>query len=317
MQSNIYMVHLLVCHGYASNGKTFISAKAKQLVQYLTAEMPQLQLTSPDGPQSLEGGRGQRRAWWRFAPEFPMQNRELLPDWWAQEEVEFVGASETIDGLRKQWDEGDYDGILGFSQGAAAAAVLCAALEASSSNSGGSSSGSSCSAQRLPRFVILSHGFRSPLPSNAELGWWRHLKPRSLLTPALSIAGECDSHPGPAQSEALGALFAHGSVHMVPGGAHAVPREQSDLRRIADFIATHMATRTTAPREESACGVAMRPEPAYGALHGSGKPAASRSAPTTGPRAAGEVDSVRVVATLRLLQTRAPRVSLRCRFEPS
>ena len=218
-------MRLLVCHGYASNGNTFATSKAKALVKFLTDELGEsLNLTAPDGPTKLEGGRGSRCAWWGFEPEFPLSSRELLPSWWAQEAVEYVGGDAALENLAKRWSKEEFDGVIGFSQGALMAGMLCAHLELTGSS-------------RLPRFAILCNGFRSPLPSNPRLRWWRDLSDGALQTiPVLVVAGELDTYPGCAQSEALGRLFANSRLHVVKGGAHAMPKELADLQQIARFL---------------------------------------------------------------------------------
>ena len=112
----------LSLHGYASNGAAFTSHKAKALQEHVGSL---LALDAIDGPAQLEGGRGKQRAWWQFAPAFPM-SRVDQPGWWALEAVEYVDAEATIDGLVHTWQEGGYDALLGFSQGALCAAMLCA-----------------------------------------------------------------------------------------------------------------------------------------------------------------------------------------------
>jgi hypothetical protein len=216
---------ILCCHGYASNGPTFLSSKAKHLVYYLSSDGG-VEFVAPSGSSLIAGGRGARHAWWTFEPEFPLSDRTRGPEWWSRETVEYVGCD--IGSLADEWLQGSFDGVLGFSQGAVAAAMLCAELERRGSSH--------------PRFAILSHGFRSPLPNNPSLSWWRELDAGALKTPMLCVVGEKDSIC--AESEALGRLFSTGTLHVVPKGAHAVPKEQADLEVIRDFIVAQMAPST-------------------------------------------------------------------------
>ena len=142
---------------------------------------------------------------------------------------ELGDAAANVELLVAEWRRGAYDGVLGFSQGAAMAAMLCARLEmlAAEGASG---------AARSPRFVILVNGFRSPLPNDAELGWYRALEPASLVTPALVISGEYDTAVPPRRVAELAALFGRRTEHMVRGGQHAMPRQPVDLGAIAAFV---------------------------------------------------------------------------------
>ena len=39
------------------------------------------------------------------------------------------------------------------------------------------------------------------------------------------------------QSESLAALFERAEVHVIPGGAHAMPKKQEDLAAVSAFLA--------------------------------------------------------------------------------
>eukprot|EP00850_Spirogloea_muscicola_P003766 SM000015S01266 [mRNA] locus=s15:899694:903077:+ [translate_table: standard] len=133
-------------------------------------------------------------------------------------------------------DCGPYDGLLGFSQGAAVAALMAAAMH-SSQPSGGT---------EVPpfRFVVLCSGYRPP----------PLLAPASALTaggvrcPSLHIFGASggDKHVAAAQSLALvecfasesGTIVAHDCGHVIPAGKAFVDRYAAFLR---SFLATHPA----------------------------------------------------------------------------
>ena len=93
----------------------------------------------------------------------------------------------------------------------------------------------------LPRFVIVCAGFRTPLPTNPELGWWRAAgvgpEGAPLATPALFVVGERDVVTPPSQTRQLAALFADATVHEVRGGQHAMPQKAADRPREAPFLA--------------------------------------------------------------------------------
>ena len=125
-----------------------------------------------------------RRAWWRG---------NSLQD-------TYVGWDETRALIVDLWEREQFDGIMGFSQGAGAAAMLCAELQ--------------------PRFAILISGF---VARDIEAG-------AGLLAgvdnaPSLHVFGESDQLVVPDRSRALVECFtdatviAHEGGHMIPSGA--------------------------------------------------------------------------------------------------
>lgn len=221
MSTDVRKLRVLCCHGYASNAKTFLDKHMKAILSEPKIH-DVLDVNAISGPASLECSGGRQRAWWLFNPAYPM-DRTLQPSWWAQTEVEYVHAQGAIEELAGKWHRGNYDGVLGFSQGAVAAAMLCAWLERTSTSG-------------LPHFAILCCGFRVPLPTNPELQWYQELATGSLKTPAFIIAGENDQAVPLFQSELLRGLFASASVHVIAKGVHGMPRGADDLAALAAFL---------------------------------------------------------------------------------
>lgn len=126
-----------------------------------------------------------RRAWWRGHAG----------------QATYVGWAESRATLLDLWEQEQFDGILGFSQGAAAAAMLCAELR--------------------PRFGVFVSGF---VPNDACAA-------ASLLAgvdasvPTLHVLGAGDELVTPERSRALADLFedarlvTHEGGHMIPSGA--------------------------------------------------------------------------------------------------
>ena len=94
-----------------------------------------------------------------------------------QHSCQTAGWPESWAALRQVLEsEGPFDGVLGFSQGAAVAAVLCALLQEGAGGGGlqlagstaADSSGSPDQLQPL-RFAILCSGYASPVPEHREL----------------------------------------------------------------------------------------------------------------------------------------------------
>ena len=183
---------------------------------------------------SLPDGRGSQRCWFLFHPMYPMSRPEQ-PAFWRRNEVEYVDAVEHLEALSDEWERGGYEGLLGFSQGALFAAMLCARLEQRARTADHPHAHGRPST-RPPRFVILCNGFASPLPSNPELRWWRELETGALTTPALFLAGEHDLATPPEAVAKLAARFKAAEVHIVAGGAHAMPSKSADLDAIETFV---------------------------------------------------------------------------------
>ena len=64
---------------------------------------------------------------------------------------------------------------------------------------------------------------------------------RQLAMPALLIWGDADPISPPAVGEHLAALLPHASLHIIPGGTHALAREQPDT--VAGLIEAHLRAR--------------------------------------------------------------------------
>ena len=215
-------MRLLCLHGYASNGATFVSAKAKSLAQVFV-------MAGIDGAVVINGAKhGMQRCWFQFHPPYPLKDRAMQPTWRAHERVAYVDCEAALDALVATWQNGSYDGVLGFSQGALTAAMLVARLELDHGSP----------RLRMPRLVILCNGFRTPLPSNPELDWWTSLPAGSLRTPAFVVKGANDPVDAGGQAELLAALFGTSRVHIVPNGTHAMPKEAADVAAITGFVSS-------------------------------------------------------------------------------
>jgi predicted esterase len=232
-------MRLLCLHGYASNGTTFIKTKTKALLAPTNNNAAPFTLEGLDGSASIDKAKPQQRAWFLFDPPYPLSDRTQQPAWRAHERVDYVAAEEALDSLVEAWRESDCDGVLGFSQGALMAAMLVTRLEL-------------LGCAPLPRVAILCHGFRTPLPSNESLAWWRDLPAGGLRTPALCLKGALDPVDTGGQAALLASLFATSRVHEIVGGAHAMPKEGADVLAVHSFVRS-MATASSAaaPADDS------------------------------------------------------------------
>lgn len=143
-----------------------------------------------------------------------------------------------LDVVRK---EGPFDGVLGFSQGAAMAALLCARLQTGSTELG----------LQMPRFGVFVAGFDpttadtfQPLMESAG---------RIAVQGSLHISGARDTLVIPDRTRALMNNFfdpATAIWHSHAGG-HVVPSTSGDRKVITDFILSFRDGETKVEDEQS------------------------------------------------------------------
>ena len=150
-----------------------------------------------------------QRAWWRAS-----EDGVARYDGWAASRAQLVAAWRAEGG-------GGFDGILGFSQGAAVAAMLCAEVR--------------------PRFAVLAAGFvpRDPEAAGALLAGVEGV-------PSLHVIGRSDAIVETERSRALAALFAGADVVEHDGG-HMLPSDAGVRRRVAAFLGGLDDAAPTAP----------------------------------------------------------------------
>jgi Serine hydrolase (FSH1) len=187
------MSHLrvLCLHGYHGSG-AILRAQMEPLAATLP---PNVEFVYVDAPSLATGDFG----WWHEG----FDGWERTRDW----AIDLVCA-----GPR-------FDGVFGFSQGAALAGLLAAVQE----------SGSAPPEFHLG-FAVMVGGFTSDLPKHAEL--FR----RKLTTPSVHVIGRSDVIVPRTDSLRLAGRFADPLVLEHPGG-HIVPGHDAVARPIADFLA--------------------------------------------------------------------------------
>ena len=186
-------VRLLVLHGMTQSG-AFLKAQTRRLQRALEGVAT---LRFVDGPHLTGDGEDEgRRCWWASQGE-PRR---------------YVGWPQSLSALEAIWaDEGPFDGVLGFSQGACAAALLAA------------------ESQRRPdwlvqpRFVICVGGFPARSVDEGPL-----MAGPALPLPSLHIYGESDERVTPDRALALAARFEGAAVATHPGGHFAPDRWPMD-----------------------------------------------------------------------------------------
>jgi hypothetical protein len=185
-------LRILCLHGYHGSG-----AILQDQMQQLTAALPaDIEFAYADAPSLATGDFG----WWHEGFDGWQRTR----DW----------AVELMSGGPR------FDGVFGFSQGAALAGLLTAVQESGSAPPGFHFD-----------FAIMAGGFTSDLPGHAEL--LRH----RLTTPSVHVIGWRDVIVPCNDSLRLAGRFADPLIIEHPGG-HTVPGHAAVARPIAEFLAS-------------------------------------------------------------------------------
>ncbi|NWR90203.1 OVCA2 Esterase, partial [Furnarius figulus] len=114
-------------------------------------------------------------------------------------------------------ERGPFDGVLGFSQGAALAAMVCA-LRARGH-------------PRFPslRFAVLVAGFASRAPAH------RHFYRHPIALPSLHVVGDTDAVIAAALSTELARCFVEPVLLAHPGG-HFIPAAAAQKKAYLEFL---------------------------------------------------------------------------------
>jgi pimeloyl-ACP methyl ester carboxylesterase len=185
-------LRVLCLHGYHGSG-----AILRDQMLPLTAALPAtIEFAYVDAPSLATGDFG----WWHQG----FDGWERTRDW----AIELMCAGP------------EYDGVFGFSQGAALAGLLTAVA----------GSGNAPPGFRVG-FAIMAGGFTSDLPQHADL--LRH----PLTTPSVHIIGRTDVIVPRKDSLRLASRFADPLIIEHPGG-HIVPGHDAVAGPVAEFLAS-------------------------------------------------------------------------------
>ncbi|XP_053187712.1 esterase OVCA2 [Scomber japonicus] len=217
-------LRVLCIHGYRQNSSSFrektgalrkllkkqvelIYMSAPLSVQHVNSEAPD----KGNGPGPGPGGDEDHRGWW-FSDT---QARSFSAQ---QQCEESLGLDESVAAVREAVkDQGPFDGILGFSQGAAFVAMLCSLQE-----------------QKLEpefcfRFAILVAGFRSACREHQKF------YDGPIQIPSLHVFGLEDRVIPDNMSRELLPSFQDPQVLTHPGG-HFVPATSAHRQTYQDFL---------------------------------------------------------------------------------
>ncbi|KAM5181940.1 esterase OVCA2 [Mantella aurantiaca] len=199
------VLRILALHGYWQNERTFwertgsLRKNLKKRAELVMISAP-LQIPEPD-VESNEGDaeipREDPRGWWFSDPEKSSFNA-------LDENRSCVGLEQSLQAVAKAFSElGPFNGILGFSQGAALVAMICALKQ-----------------RQDPRFqfdfAILVAGFKSLSTEHAEF----YQQP--ITVPSIHVYGDTDTVIPGEMSQELASYFVN-PVLVTHTGGHYIP----------------------------------------------------------------------------------------------
>lgn len=243
--SSAASLKLLMLHGYTQNGELF-HAKTRVLEKHLQKAFSSISLSYPTGPIQLKA---------TDVPGFDPTTAADPDDveaygWWRRSDIsdppEYVGLEKGLETISQLLaSDGPFDGVIGFSQGAALAAMTASLLEGKSRKQGfkDAQAKSSFAIPYPSSFDSLSHpplkfcvsysGFIAP--GGRYRAFYEH---PMITTPVCHFVGSLDSVVEEKRTQALiDACGGAGKTQVVvhPGG-HFVPTGKQYLDMLISFI---------------------------------------------------------------------------------
>ncbi|KAL3466748.1 serine hydrolase FSH [Aspergillus heterothallicus] len=249
---------LLMLHGYTQSG-TLFHAKSRALIKHITKAFPLHEVSAvyPTGPLRLNPADIPGYTPQEGSGSVDSEDTEVESYGWYRrsntaEPPLYVGLEDGLDAIAKVLsEEGPFDGVIGFSQGAAMAAMVASLLEKKRPEAFAHFAPVSASPSGVERFAYpasfakLSHpalkfamcysGFRSPGDRYRAFYESPHIQ-----TPVLHILGSLDAVVEESKSRSLieactGDPEAEGKVVWHPGG-HFLPSQRPYLDAAVKFI---------------------------------------------------------------------------------
>jgi fermentation-respiration switch protein FrsA (DUF1100 family) len=250
---------ILMLHGYTQSGPLF-HAKTRALEKHLQKAFPGSNLVYPTGPLRLSPAD---------VPGFESSTSADATDveaygWWRRsntaEPPEYLGFEDGMAAVAKILAaEGPFDGVIGFSQGAALTAMLASLLEGPLRREAFTyfQTESPLSIPFPPSFESLQHpplkfgviysGFVAP--GQRYKAFYDH---PHIQTPTAHFLGSLDGVVDEGRSRALiDACGGEGKARVIwhPGG-HFVPSGKQHLEALVDFIQTTTSPKSNKKRED-------------------------------------------------------------------
>ena len=210
-------LNILCLHGYRQNDSIFkdrSGALRKLLKRHVEFSFLSAPHVIPDAEQVQVDRPGQQLGWWFSRPERSYNALDRTDT--------CVGFDETLQCVQEAFHRhGPFDGVMGFSQGAALVSLLCSMK------------------QREPsgpldfKFAILFAGFKSLLSEHTQY------YSQAIHVPSLHTIGLQDAVIPSQSSEELAEAFVNPSVYRHNGG-HYIPASPPLRTALVEFLSPHM-----------------------------------------------------------------------------
>lgn len=207
-------IRILVLHGYRQSGDIFWKR-----IGFLRKHFGnKIELVCPTAP--LVYGPGEYM-WWRASDDGK----------------KYEGVADAIKYLNQiEERDGPFDGVVGFSQGAAVAATLCALQHHATHENGVAAEAlldtGLPSINTKLKFAIMVGGF---IPRDEMMRSVLFTKEQSISVPSLHVIGEADTIVLPEKSSDLRSLFQNPQSYEHPSG-HTIPSTRDCRDTLLTFI---------------------------------------------------------------------------------
>uniref|UniRef100_A0A1B6FGM7 Serine hydrolase domain-containing protein n=1 Tax=Cuerna arida TaxID=1464854 RepID=A0A1B6FGM7_9HEMI len=217
-------LQILCLHGYHQNKEIFkkkIGSFRKPLKKYADFHFI-------DAPHLVDGSSSQEGS--LDSAYLPKRPEDICADgrgWWFKQasDEKSDGFQESLDFFVKTLEEnGPFDGLMGFSQGAAFLALACILLKDKLSSSS-------------VKFVIFVAGFKSHIPFHTKF----YDVQTKINIPSLHVIGDTDEIISSSRSRELLELFDNSKLVNHPGG-HFVPATKDLKLLYKEFIMKFVTT---------------------------------------------------------------------------
>lgn len=217
-------VKVLMLHGYTNNGPVF-HRKTGSLRKALQKKMT-CDFVFPTAPIKLETPSVAKAD-----DEGNTNDTQDAHGWWRADDSkrDFVGWDDSVAFIQNIFDEqGPFDGIIGFSQGAAFAGMIGSLIEKKKMN------------HPKLTFIIAFSGFR------ARFEKYDYLYEPPIRTPVMNVIGSLDTVVEEERTMKLVEVCENGSVvrHM---GGHFVPSSAGPREQVVSWVQTQLE-REEAPK---------------------------------------------------------------------
>ena len=220
-------IRLLMLHGWTQNA-TVLRSRCHAFVRKFKGVADLVFINAPHlvAPEDCGGEREDPRAWWSYVDDDATAGDTSDPN--ARFRRRTVGWEESRAAIARCWTEdGPFDGLVGFSQGAVVIHRLLLDLHAATAGTASLPDECASLVSRPPRVAVLICGF----PARGADGE----VPR-VHTPSLHSIAENDATVPVALQRDLAAAFDGPVEVLLTDKGHAMPQRAGDMARIVQFV---------------------------------------------------------------------------------